>query len=190
MIPGRTLDRLARCLCSHDFHNRVVQAQLADLQSEWLGASGVVERVTILARGYGAFWCALGSWALSGFQREILDLTWRDAFPFPGVLATVIVLIKLAETWVRTGAIWSARFDAIDTRWMWPMVPMALVQRWWPTLTGVRGFAVYASVFYVSAIPLAYTDVFREEMRGGMPFIVLLVVMTLAQPRKSRALQG
>ena len=70
------------------------------------------------------------------------------------------------------------------------MVPMALVQRRWPTLSGVRGIAVYVSVFYVSAIPLSYTGVFREQMRGWIPFVVLLAVLTLAQPRKSRALPG
>ncbi len=190
MIPGRILHRLARQLCSDDFHHRVVEAQLGDLQHEWLGANDARQRATILVRGYGAFWRSLGSWAAGGLQRELLDLTWRDAFPFPGVLATVIVLIKLAETWVRTGAIWNARFDAIDTRWMWPMVPMALVQRCWPTLSGVRGFAVYVGVFYVAAVPLTYTDIFREQMRGWIPFVVLLLVLTLVQPRKSRALQG
>jgi len=189
MIPGRFLYRLARWFCSDEFRSRVVEAQLADWQHEWT-TKGAVAKGIVLARGYGAFWRGLGSGALHVLRSEILDLTWRDAFPLPGVLATAIVLIKLAETWVRTGAIWSARFDAVDTRWMWPMVPMALVQRRWPTLSGVRGLAVYVSVFYVSAIPLSYTDIFREQMRGWIPFVVLLAVLTLAQPRKSRALQG
>jgi len=190
MIPGRLLHQFARWCCSDEFRSRVVEAQLADWRHEWAMTGGAVAKGIVLGRGYGAFWRALGSGALHGLRGEIRDLTWRDAFPFPGVLATTIVLIKLAETWVRTGAIWSARFDAIDTRWMWPMVPMALVQRRWPTLSGVRGIAVYVSVFYVSAIPLSYTGVFREQMRGWIPFVVLLAVLTLAQPRKSRALPG
>ena len=190
MIPGSTLHRLAKLLCSEDFRHRVVEAQLADFQHEWANASGIGQRVTILARGYGAFWWALGSSVGNAWRREILALSWRDAFPFPGVLAITIVSIMLAEKWVRTGGFSGVRFDSIDTRYMWPMVPLALVQRYWPTLRGVRGFAVHAALFYILALPLSRTDILREQMRGGIPFVVLLVILTVLQPRKSRAVQG
>lgn len=187
MIPGRLLDRVAKFLCSDDFHHRVVEAQLADLQHEWASADGAAHCAAILMRGYGACCCAVGSSLLTGLRREIRELTWRDAFPFPGVLAITIVSIMLAERWVRTGGISGVRFDAIDTRMMWPMVPLALVQRYWPTLRGLRGFAVLVSVFYVSALPFMRTDVLRNQMRGWEPFVVLLLVLTVIQPRRSRA---
>ena len=190
MIPGRTLHRLAKLLCSEDFRHRVVEAQLADFQHEWANASGVGQRVIILARGYGAFWWALGSSVGNAWRREILALSWRDAFPFPGVLAITIVSIMLAEKWVRTGGFSGVRFDSIDTRLMWPMVPVTLVQRQWPTLRGLRGFAVYIGVFYLSALPLLRTDILRDQMRGWIPFVVLLAILTVLQPRKSPSLQG
>jgi hypothetical protein len=190
MIPGWFLRRLAKRACSQDFHHRVVEAQLADFQHEWASTSGAGQRVMILARGYGAFWCALGSSVLSGLRREILAVTWRDAFPFPGVLAIVVVSINLAERWVRTGGISGIRFDSIDTRYMWPMVPLALVQRCWPTLRGVRGFAVHAALFYMFALPLSRTDILREQMRGLIPFVVLLAILTIVQRKKTRVLRG
>jgi hypothetical protein len=73
---------------------------------------------------------------------------------------------------------------------MWAMVPLALVQRCWPTLRGVRGFAVYIGVFYVSALPLLRTDILRDQMRGWEPFMVLLLVLTLIQPRRSASRSG
>jgi hypothetical protein len=190
VIPGRLLHRLARVLCAADFHHRVVEAQLADFQDEWASANGTAHRGAILTRGYGAFWCLLASWAATAFRREIGALSWRDAFPFPGVLAITIVSIMLAERWVRTGEISGVRFDGIDTRVMWAMVPLALVQRCWPTLRGVRGFAVYIGVFYVSALPLLRTDILRDQMRGWEPFMVLLLVLTLIQPRRSASRSG
>jgi hypothetical protein len=182
MTPGRLLHQLARWFCSDGFRSRVVEAQLADWQHEWAMTSGAVEKGIVLARGYGAFWRALGSGALHGLRSEIFGLTWRT-FALPGVIGTTIVLFKLAETWVRTGAVWDLRLNEINTLAMWTMVPIMLVGRLYPDLRGARGIATYAGMAFASGL-LLRTDLFREHMRGGIPFVLFLLVVALIQPKK------
>ncbi len=186
MIPGRILHRLAAVLFAPVFCERVLEPLLADFQHEWLHAEGYLRRTLTLLSGYGAFWCAFALHAARAWRHEIAGMTWRDAFPFPGVIAIVIVLIAVSERWVRTGAASGARFDLIDTRLMWATVPIALMQRCWPTLRGVRGFAVHLTIVSASAMVLMNAEIFQRSLRGWVPLVIYLAIVTLVQPKKSR----
>jgi len=59
MIPGRLLHRVAMAWCSADMRERVVEPLLADCQYEWLGASTLGGRLSVVARYWTAFWMAL-----------------------------------------------------------------------------------------------------------------------------------
>ena len=50
IIPGWLLHRVAKLVCSDDFHRRVVEAQLADFQHEWARAGGVAHGAMIVER--------------------------------------------------------------------------------------------------------------------------------------------
>jgi hypothetical protein len=189
MIPGRTLHRLAVMFCSPAFAQRVIEPLLADLQHEWLRTQRFRERLSILASGYSAFWCTFVLHAARAWRDEILGMTWRDAFPFPGVLAITAVSINLAGAWVRTGTVMTARFDNIDTRNLWLMVPVFVIHRWLPIDSGVRAVAVHAVAFAAFYALLEQMEGLRPFMRGGMAFVVFLVVVTLVQSKKSRAVQ-
>jgi hypothetical protein len=158
---------------------------VADLQHEWLNASGLLPRALILGYGYGAFWRAFGSHALRSWSHEILRISWRDAFPFPGVLAVVMVSLSLAHAWVTTGSVMNARFDQIDTRNLWLMLPVFVLQRWIRIESGIRALAVHAMAFAAFALLLQKMVVLRPFMRGGTAFAVFVVVMVLVQLKKS-----
>jgi hypothetical protein len=105
MIPGRLLLRLASALIPAATRERVIDAQLADFQQEWLLATGAMPRLIALVRGYLAFWCALPLCARHGLRREVRPFLVR----LPAALAGLFVLFFLtgaAPVWVRTGS-WS-----------------------------------------------------------------------------------
>lgn len=185
MIPGRALHRLAVALCSPVFCGRVVEPLLADFQHEWLHATGQWRRMGVLASGYGAFWCTFGAHALRAWGHEIRQMTWRDAFPYPGVLAIFTVCLSFSHAWVRTGSVLNARFDQIDTHNLWLMLPVLVIHRWLPVNSGIRAFAVHAVAFGLFAFFLQETVALHPFMRGGTAFTVYIVVMVLVQLKKS-----
>lgn len=185
MIPGRVLHRVAAALCSPVFCERVVEPLLADFQHEWLYAAGLSQRMLTLANGYGAFWCTFAIHAARAWRNEILGMSWRDAFPFPGVLAIFIVSLSLSHAWVKTGSVMTARFDQIDTRNMWVLLPMCLLHRWLPVLSSIRAFAIHVVVFAAAVACLHALVKLRPFLRGGAAFAVYLVVMVLVQEKKS-----
>jgi hypothetical protein len=185
MIPGRALHRLANALCAPAFVERVIDPLLADFQHEWLHTEGFSRRVLTLANGYGAFWCTFAIHAARAWRSEILRMSWRDAFPFPGLLAMLIVSLSLSHAWVTTGSVMNARFDQIDTRNMWVLLPMFLLHRWLPVLSSIRAFAIHAVVFAAAAVFLNALVELRPVLRGGEAFLVYFVVMVLVQEKKS-----
>lgn len=187
MIPGRALHRVAVALCSPAFCQRVVEPLLADLQHEWWAAEGFLRCARILVSGYGAFWRTFAFHALRAWRDEILGMTWRDAFPHPGILAITALSINLAGEWVRTGTVMGVRLDEIDTRNLWLTLPVFLIHRWIPIDSGVRAFAVHAAAFAAFYLFLERMVVLHPFMHGGMAFVVYLVVVTLVQPKKPRS---
>jgi hypothetical protein len=185
MIPGRTLHRVSAALCSPAFCERVIDPLLADFQHEWLHTKTFSRRVLILASGYGAFWCTFVIHATRAWWNEILGMSWRDAFPFPGVLAIFIVSLSLSHAWVKTGSVMNARFDQIDTRNMWVLLPMCLLHRWLPVLSSIRAFAFHVVVFAATAVFLNALVELRPFLRGGAAFAVYFAVMVLVQEKKS-----
>jgi hypothetical protein len=185
MIPGRTLHRLANALCAPAFCERVIDPLLADFQHEWLHTEGFSRRVLTLASGYGAFWCTFAIHAARAWRNEIVGMSWRDAFPFPGVLGILIVSLSLSHAWVTTGSVMNARFDQIDTQNMWTLLPMCLLHRWMPVLGSVRAFVLHAVVFAAAAVFLNAVVELRPFLRGGEAFAVYFVVMVLVQEKKS-----
>ena len=79
----------------------------------------------------------------------------------------------------------NARFDQIDTRNMWVLLPMCLLHRWLPVLSSVRAFAIHAVVFAAAAVFLNALVELRPVLRGGEAFAVYFVVMMLVQEKKS-----
>lgn len=185
MIPGRALHRLAAALCSPAFCARVVEPLLADFQYEWSNASGHVRRTLTLVGGYAAFWRTFGAHAFRAWGHEIRHMTWRDAFPYPGVLAVFTACLSLSHAWVTTGSVLNARFDRIDTKHLWLMLPVFVIHRWLPVQSGIRALNVHAVAFGVFALFLGRMVELRPYMRGGAAFVVYLVVMVLVQSNKS-----
>jgi len=74
-------------------------------------------------------------------------MTWRDAFPHPGILAITLLAINLSGEWVRTGTVINARFDDIDTRNLWLALPLFVLHRGIPIDSGLRALAVHAAAF-------------------------------------------
>jgi hypothetical protein len=70
---------------------------------------------------------------------------------------------------------------------MWATVPIALVQRCWPTLRRIRGVAVHVATFAASVMFLMNIDLFERSLRGWQPLVIYLVIVTLVQPKKPRA---
>ena len=184
MIPGRLLHRLAVAVCSAAFCERVVEPLLADVQHEWQQAAGL-RRVWNLASGYTAFCSALGWHLVRSWGHDIFSMSWRDAVPFPGVLAVFTVSLSLSHAWVTTGSIVNARFDQIDTRNLWLMLPVFMLQRWIRIESGGRAIAVHAAAFAMFALLLEQLVGLRPFMRGGTAFLVYVVVMVLVQLKKS-----
>lgn len=184
MIPGRTLHRLAAALCSPMFCDRVVEPLLADFQHE-LEITRGFRRLRILAGGYGAFWWAFGTHALSVWAHELCRMSWRDVLPFPGVLAIVMVSLSVSHAWVTTGSVMNARFDQVDTKNLWLMLPVFVLQRWIRLESSVGAFAVHAAAFAGFALLVNAMVVLRPFMRGGMAFAVFCVVMILVQKKNS-----
>ena len=185
MIPGRVLHRVATTLCSPIFSERVVEPLIADLQHEWRTAIGLVQALRTLASGYAAFWRALGLHALQVWLSELSCLTWRDAWPFPGAYAILMVSLAMANDWVRTGTVWNVWKASIDGSPTWAIVPLALAQRWIPT-NGIRNIAIYIAMAYPVASVVLSRDV-RPFLRGWGPFFIALCVITLVQPKKRAA---
>jgi hypothetical protein len=185
MIPGRALHRLAIALCSPAFCEQVVEPLLADFQHECLRAIGRWRRLLTLVSGYGAFWRTFGAHALRAWGHEIRRMTWRDAFPYPGVLAVFTVCLSLSHAWVTTGSVLKARFDQVDTKNLWLMLPVFVIHRWLPVHSGMRALNVHAVAFGVFALFLGRMVELRPFMRGGAAFLVYIVVMVLVQSKKS-----
>ena len=84
MIPGRTLHRLAACVCSARTLERVIEPAIADLQKEYQGAdaSRMWRRARILLAGYSAIVkaiaiCTLSVSADADERRALIaTLTW------------------------------------------------------------------------------------------------------------------
>lgn len=184
MIPGRTLHRVAKALCSPQFCESVVEPLLADLQYEWQQASGL-RRITVVVSGYAAFWWAFSTNALRSWGSELARMKWRDAFPFPGVLALFTVSLSFSYAWVKTGSILNARFDQIDTRNLWLMLPVFVIHRWLPIDSGIRALAIHAVAFVTFWRILDSIGELRPLMRGGTAFVIYLIVMVLVQQKKS-----
>ena len=187
MIPGRLLHRVAMALCSATFCQRVAEPLLADFQHEWREAKGLWQRVSALASGYGAFWCTFVFHAGHVWRNEILALTWRDAFPFPGAYAVLVVLIAVSNDWVRTGTIGNIWSVSIDSRPSWAMVPLVVAQRWISLTSGIRILLIGSMLALPGATFLWSVDVFRTLLRGWVPFAIVLLVIMLVQPKKRRA---
>ena len=185
MIPGRTLHRLATTLCSPAFCERVVEPLLADFQFEWLFAKGRWYRALALVSGYAAFWRAFSAHTLRASGQGLLQWTWRDAFPFPGILALFTVSLSLSHAWVTTGSVLNARFDRIDTRNLWLMLPVFVIHRWLPINSGMRALVVHSAAFGIFALLLGRMGELRPFMRGGAAFLVYVVVMVLVQVKTS-----
>jgi len=185
MIPGRALHRLATTFCSRAFCERAMEPLLADFQHEWLSANGYLRRTLTLVSGYAAFWRAFGTHGLRAWGDEIRQMTWRDALAYPGVLAVFTVCLSLSQAWIRTGSVLNARFDQIDTKNLWLMLPVFVIHRWLPVNSGMRALNVHAVAFGVFAFLLGRMVELRPFMRGGTAFLVYVVVMVLVQSKKS-----
>jgi hypothetical protein len=111
MIPGRALHRLTRICCSPAFCVRVMEPLLADLQHERLSVNGYLRPPLTLVSGYAAFWSMFGSHGLRTWGGEIRQMTWRDAFPYPGVRNLRRVCEFFASSWFEevliSGRAWS-----------------------------------------------------------------------------------
>ena len=112
-------------------------------------------------------------------------MSWRDALPFPGVLAIVMVSLSVSRAWVTTGSIMNARFDQVDTRNLWLMLPVFVLQRWIRLESSISAFAIHAAVFAAFALLIDGLVVLRPFMRGGTAFAVFCVVIILVQKKNS-----
>jgi hypothetical protein len=162
----------------------VVEPLLADLQDECQQARRF-RRMAALGSGYAAFWRIFGGHALRSWGSELAQMRWRDALPFPGVLAIVVVCLSLSHAWIKTGSILNARFDQVDTRNLWLMVPVFVLQRWVPIESGIRALAIHAAAFGAFALLLERLVMLRPFTKGGAAFVVFCVVIILVQKKNS-----
>ena len=154
MIPGRTLHRIAAALIPQETRERVIDAQLADFQHEWLSATSLKVRLAVLLHGYAAFWWILPVCGFRSARRETMQ-TLLQAIAVLAFVAMVASLIAGAGSWVRAGAIsWSEMWKAGTNAEMLTMAPwMVLVQH-------------YARTKRVSIVPLIIALVVSAAWRA------------------------
>lgn len=106
MIPGRTLHRIAKMLCSADVRERVIDALIADCQHEWLVAADFVGRVSAVARCWASFWISLAGCLAHDVRYDPFGFVKRVGAPVVSVGFWVIVgLIMIGgRSWVRDAA--------------------------------------------------------------------------------------
>jgi hypothetical protein len=184
MTPGRTLHRLSLTLSSPLLRDHI-EAQLADFQFEWSRASGPAARLSVLTRGYSAFWSAIGICALRGLMAELLALGWRDFFRMPAAFITVILLIAVSDSWVRTGSLWQWNRQLLDadSRYMWAMVVITLVVRRAPTARFMPRPLIAGLMFGVFAVVIGKLDPLRTLLLGWFPFLMSLVAWAVLERR-------
>jgi hypothetical protein len=122
MMPGRLLHRVATLLCSADIRTRVIDAQIADCQYEWLSARGRTARVVTLARCWTSFWMALAGCLVrdarhdvTGFSRRIAPVAW-GAFCVVWWLHELTRNIQLMSVYTPAIIIWFYRNKRSERR--------------------------------------------------------------------------
>lgn len=83
MTPGRLLARFVGAMCSADLCSRVLEPAIADLQHDYMRATGFPRRLRALFRGYASFWQSF-SWcfAQDAFTRDANEFNARAAVAF------------------------------------------------------------------------------------------------------------
>lgn len=129
MLFGRALHRLASARISTATRERVIDAQLADFQHEWLNAEGFTRRGLVLVRGYSAFWSSLGFCVVRRIDKQSALFVGRFLsswlFAIIGVCAFAAI-----RGWIATGSISSSdlvratRETRIVESWPWTMAIM------------------------------------------------------------------
>lgn len=85
MLPGNTLHRIAISICSAKSVEVTIEPAIADFQHEWSAAQTLSDRTRALLRGYTGVLLAFGWTVGRAFLDNMSSLTWRDAFPMPGM---------------------------------------------------------------------------------------------------------
>ena len=185
MIPGHTLHEIACALIRVETRERVIDAQLADFQHEWVEAKSRKARLVVLLRGYGAFWSTFPVCAASGLRKETTQPVLQAVITLVAVEFTA-ALIAAAGSWVRTGAVspadmWSAGTNAQ----IFAMAPwMILVQH-------------YARTKKISVIPMGVALLLaiawrvvhpnpQESVEHWMKGLAIVMAIALLVPRLSR----
>jgi hypothetical protein len=81
MMPGRTLHRVAKALCSVEIRERVIDALIADCQHEWLSAANSTGRVSAVARCWASFWISLAGCLAHDVRHDIFGFARRVVAP-------------------------------------------------------------------------------------------------------------
>jgi hypothetical protein len=189
MTPGRTLHRIAAALIPQETRERVIDAQLADFQHEWVDAKSAKARFAVLLRGYGAFWSSLPVCAAGGLRKEATRPVLQAVITLAAV-GMIAALIAAAGSWVKTGAIsWSDVWSAGTDAHIVPILPwMALVQHYARTkhISIVpMGLALVASVAWRVSYPNP-----RESFDHWLKGLAIYIVLALLVPRLARAGSG
>jgi hypothetical protein len=178
MIPGRFLHHLARLVCAARSVEQIVEPALADLQYEWKAVRTISRRAQVLLEGYAAVVIAIGWITSRTFFGNVVSLTWRDGFPMPAMFVVIMLLIGMAESWVRTGTIfsmWGQRLATIETRHLWALIPSLMIGRYWRELT----WAARAIWLPVGVTSTLIATQFLPILRGWLPLIVWVLVTTV-----------
>ncbi len=104
MIPGRTLHRLAACVCSAKMLERIVEPAIADLQNEYAEApaNARLSKVSVLVSGYAAVLEVMAMAALEmpavANERRVLMRTFLWAAGVTASAAGLLIVLTLAQT--------------------------------------------------------------------------------------------
>ena len=185
MIPGRALHRLATLLLAPDVCERVIKAQLADFQHEWMSAGSTKSRLSTLIRGYAAFWWAFPMCAVSGLRRETL-LPVLQAVTTLVAVGMIAALIAAAGSWVRAGAIsWSDVWSAGTDAHIVPVLPWIVLMQHYARTKHISivpmGLALLAAVSWRVYYPNP-----REALDHWVKGLAIYMVIALLVPRLFR----
>jgi hypothetical protein len=103
MIPGRMLHRLGSALCSPDMRERVIDAFVADFQSEWVDATTPRQRAFVTVRAYWSFAAIMAGCLVHDAQHD-----------FAGFARRVLKRVGLVSVWVVTMIAFSWKNGHVD----------------------------------------------------------------------------